>query len=158
MIKLMRKERENKIRWYYDACTLDERFYQIFVRDLTGKHCSRKGIISHLALGEAYGNVFEKGREETEAFLGLIENLRQYIEIVGNDVDDDLIRNIQGIVSSRVDITDVIHLATAIENDCQNVFSIDGDLADIPRKKKSRIKVLASEHGIDDFSITRMEV
>ena len=147
----------DKIKWYYDACTLDVAFYKTFIRDLTGKHSCRKGVISHLALGEAYGNVFEKGKEEAKAFLNLIESLRKYIEIVGNDVDDDLIRTIQGIVSSRVAITDIIHIATAIEKNCCNIFSIDSDLADMPTAKKMRIRKKAEEFGIDDFSITRMK-
>jgi len=58
-------------KYYYDACSLDSRC-EIY-GEILSKH-PRETIISHLAIGEAYGNCLGDGREKSEHPRNLCES------------------------------------------------------------------------------------
>lgn len=153
----MSKNAEIKTRWYYDACTLDGNLYEDIFREVTSKHCPKLAVLSHLALGEAYGNLLEKkSKLEMNAFTDFLDKLKltQRVLIVGNDEVEDIHEKIVGAMPARSSLTDTIHIATAIKNECCNILSDDQDLTGIDKVKKDKIKKVARQFGVEDFSIT----
>ena len=159
----MGKNNELKTKWYYDACTLDEKVYEkIFKKVTTGKN-PIVAVLSHLALGEVYGNLFlKKGRDQMDAFTEFLASLRVNgrIEVVGNDEIEDVLERVRGVMSSeRCDFTDVIHIATAMKRKCSNFLSDDRGLTGMDGGKKEKIKKIALEEcEVEDFSITWLKV
>ena len=135
-----KRSEENRERWYYDACTLDEKniYYEI-----VNKRPSKEAIISHLSLGEAYSNCHLKKKDPLGTINSLsqfIEELRlgNYIRIVGNDnLEKELDYVLE--ICSRLSTTDAIHLATAIREKCGVFVSIDSDLLGLPQKKLTKL-------------------
>jgi predicted nucleic acid-binding protein len=148
-----------KTRWYYDANTLDKVLYASIVREVTNRGNPKLAVLSHLALGEAYGNIFvKKGREEIDAFSEFLELLKNkhHIEVVGNDDIEDIFEKISNILPN-CSITDTIHIATAIKNECSNILSDDQDINGIEHKKREKIKQIALDNGVDNFCLTRLK-
>ncbi len=121
----------NKEKWYYDACTLDHD--KITYAEIVNKNYPKDAFISHLALGEAYGNCCEKGKEAADAFIGLINKLKDHIHIIGNDGIDTIFKEVRDHFT-RLSITDAMHLATAITHNCKIFRTIDPDFCGISKK------------------------
>ncbi|MCK5510388.1 type II toxin-antitoxin system VapC family toxin [Candidatus Parcubacteria bacterium] len=152
-----------KIKWYYDACTLDEKVYKKIFQDVTSSKHPVMAVLSHLALGEVYGNLFsKKGKKQMDVFTDFLEALKRQrrIEIAGNDGVEEILERVQGVLSSeRNDFTDLVHIATAIGCGCSNILSDDRGLTGIETNKKDKIKKIAQEErGINDFGITWLKV
>ena len=111
-------------------------------------------LISHLALGEAYGKCCSRSKEAEQAFLELISKIREHIKIVDNTVSNKLFNDIRKICP-RGHITDLIHLATAIKYKCENLRTADRDLYGIDKK---RIQQLGKKYGIKNFRITEVKI
>ena len=114
-----------------------------------GNNC----ILSHLALGEAYGNSFKKGEEVFDGFIKLIGQLKPFTNIVNHDGIESVLRDLLEEKEIRIEAADAIHVATAIKNRCEVLRTIDKGLYDIPHKK---VKALGERYGLD-FSISKME-
>jgi len=156
----MAEYKEIKTKWYYDACTLDEAIYKDIVIEVTNKHNPKLAVLSYLALGEAYGNLFnKKGQDEMDAFTGFLQLLKnkKHIIVVGNDEIDEVLEKIRPFFD-RASLTDSIHVATAIVNGCSNVLSGDRDINGIGKEKKEKIKKVAVRYGVSDFCITRLKL
>ncbi len=139
-------------KWYYDACTLEG---EISYYKIINRKYPKEAIISHLSLGEAYGNCFSKGKDEASAFINLIEALRDYIKIVGNDSIDDILEKIKAQIP-RLTMTDAIHLATALTNGCKIFVTTDSDFCGLKEEEKYRIKSEICKFGkvfVSGFSI-----
>lgn len=141
-------------KWYYDACVLTtkETYDEIYNGN---KRHGTKPIISNLAIGEACGNRYRKaGMEALNSFFILLARLDSLgvLEIVDHRGIDKILQEITN--ESELDITDAIHLATAIYNGCCNFRTIDRDLYGIPRDKVSKIAEKFS--GIRNFVISKM--
>ena len=132
MFNRKNKKSNNKQRWYYDACVLDhdKNIYSYIIN----KDDIRENIISHLALGEAYGNCCIKGLDQAEAFAELIRTLHKYIKIVGNEVKDNIFEKVRRQFPN-LKIPDATHLATALENKCDILLSADCDLCNLDKNK-----------------------
>lgn len=146
-----KKALDDREKWYYDACTLDQKncYY-----DIVNKKPPKKAVISHLALGEAYGNCHVKKKNPIgaiSALAGLIEKLRlgNYIKIVGNDNVDKELKFIKES-SLRLSITDSVHLATAVKERCCVVVSTDSDFLRAPKKKLFKLK--------ENFSLSKLVI
>ena len=113
---IIRKKEGPKEKWYYDACTLDKS--KKTYSEIVNSQSYRVSIVSHLSLGEAYANCREKGKEEFESFSSLINILEKYIKVVGNDASQGILDGIRQVFQ-ELEITDSVHLATAIDNKCQ---------------------------------------
>ncbi len=152
---MSKKSLINSEKWYYDACTLDQKncFY-----DIVNKKPPKKAVISHLSLGEAYGNCHHTKKKDPigsiSALAGLIERLREggYVEIVGHDGIDKQLKAIKEF-SINLSTTDSIHLATAIKKKCYTFVSIDRDFLGISRAKLAK---LGSEFCISELKIIKM--
>ena len=135
-------------RIYYDA--------NMFIRKCVGEivnNNSSKGVASitgHLALGEAFGTARRKGQEELESLLGVIEHLGSYLRVVSHDgINDHLALVLE--IFPRLAMSDAIHLATALSNDCEILRSSDGDLYGLDKHKLER---LCSECGSNKLLIS----
>lgn len=130
-------------RWYYDACTLDSK--DTYSQIVNKKTPPRESIISHLSLGEAFAGSHRKGKEASGTFAELIEALRDYIKIVGNDgIESELSVVRQQI--GRISLTDAAHLATALKCGCIILRTSDQDLLGISKAKLREIaKILGKE-------------
>lgn len=141
-----------KFRFYYDACTL-ESTTKAYKEILNGE-ATTLTVISHLSIGEAYGNSIDKGDEAAQTYVELIEKLRKLksksVKIVGNDIDHGLFYDIQETFPA-LDHADALHLATAIKNKCDVLRTIDPDLYRLNNKKVHEIGI---RHGIRNFSIS----
>lgn len=135
-------------RWYYDACALDSKL-GTYSQIVNKKNPPRETIISHLSLGEAFANSHRKGKEVSETFAELIENLRGFFRLEGNDGIESELTVIQGEVA-RISLTDAVHLATALKYDCNILRTTDKDLLGIP---KARLKKIAEKLGKDRCTI-----
>lgn len=120
-------------KWYYDANALDVK--EVFV-EITKKHRANETLISFLALGEAYGNNFNKSDELAESFVELIGKLRDHIKIITNEGTNGILKELMETFP-RLDAADALHLATAIHNNCEMIRSGDKDIYGIPEKKLS---------------------
>ncbi len=125
-----------------------------FFEIINGRH-SIKPVLSHLSLGEAFGNCFLKGKEKAGAFIGLIEKLRDYISIIENDGIDNQFEEVKNQVPalSALSITDAIHVATALKNGCSVLRTFDRDLYGIA---KCKVRNLGNKFDIPEFSISKM--
>ena len=138
-------------RWYYDACVLDKS--KSAYAEMFNRHYPIKAVISHLALGEAFANSHRRGNEVADAFMSLVRDLSPYIEIVGNDGCDAILHDVKREFQ-HLSITDALHVATAIKNNCVNLRTIDRDLYGIPQRKK--LQEIGVKFGLRSFSITKM--
>jgi predicted nucleic acid-binding protein len=149
------KSRKARERWYYDACTLDKKNVYF---EIINKKRPKEAIISHLSLGEAYGNCHIKGKqprsEALSAFSGFIEELRLggHITIVGNDDIEDELDDIRDMFKD-LSITDAIHLATAIKYKCGVFVTTDHDFLKLP---KNELNKLAERFELDKLVIIKM--
>ncbi|MFA5714564.1 MAG: PIN domain-containing protein [Candidatus Paceibacterota bacterium] len=138
--------------WYYDACALDED------KGIYGDVLGKKPIIavvSHLALGEAYGNSSHKSEEAGNAFLELINHLKSYkiLKIIGNDGTGKIMEEIKTEVD-RISETDLMHISTAIKHKCQRFVTSDSDFCGWSSGKKRKIREIAKDNSnIKDFTI-----
>jgi len=148
-----------KIKWYYDACVLDELWFSDIMNEGTNRHCPKMIVLSHLALGEAFGNIYNKKKPEALlAFTDFINSLKKaaHVSVVGNDDDNypSLFDQIRGDVS-ELSITDAIHVATAIKEECCNIISNDRDINGLSDFKLKKIKDRAAKLGVLNFCITK---
>ncbi len=118
-------------KWYYDACALDVK--EVFA-EITKKHRANETLISFLALGEAYGNNFNKSDKLAEGFFELIGKLRNNIKIISNEKTNGILRELMEAFP-MLDAADALHIATAIKNDCEMIRTADQDMYGIPKKK-----------------------
>lgn len=138
---------ESKNKFYYDACALgSEETY----RGIVNNKNSNEHIISHLSLGEAFGNSLCKGDDVLRSFLELMETIKRKIKIVGNDVKPDLFQDILENINSLTP-TDALHLATAINHECSNFKTTDSDF--LGGKIPAMCKKLAQSYSIGNFLI-----
>jgi len=155
----MSKTTPPKIKWYYDACVLDEHSYADIMNEGTRRHCPKTIVLSHLALGEAFGNIYNKQKPEALlAFTEFINTLKEnaHVSVIGNNDDASLslFDQIRGDVS-ELSLTDAIHVATAIKEACSNLISNDRDINGLSEFKLKKIKARATKFGVTDFCITR---
>jgi len=129
-----------KEKWYYDACVLDDR--DVY-SDIINKRPPKDSYISHLALGEAFGNCLLKSEEAATAFFELISKLQGYINIVGNDNIDHIFKSINEDPSIRLSITDAIHLATAFKYEC--IVFVTADKGDFINMSHKTVQNIASK-------------
>ena len=141
---------ENERRWYYDACSLE---YKSCYGEIlsNNRHHKIRAIASHLSLGEAYANCRIKGGEQANAFIELMTQLGNLLNIVENDGIDRIFAKIREGFPA-LSITDAIHLATAIAYKCEVMKTEDPDLCGLPKKKVQKI---AEELSCPKFSITQ---
>ena len=141
-----------KTRWYYDANTLDEKKYTQIIKEITNSGNPKVAVISHLSLGEAYCNTFDKNGEKTEAIKNFLNVLKEkgHLEIVGNEVREETFDCVYAALHG-IDITDILHVATAMENKCSNLNSDDRDLNGLQDREMNKLKGRAKKHGIDNF-------
>lgn len=142
-------------KWYYDACTLDSRletFYEIINK-------GHKSITSHLAIGEGYANCLLKGNraysyEVLDSFIELIKKLKTkgLLEIVGHDEVGPILEKVKDIVP-RLSVTDSLHLATALHEQCCIFRTIDKDFDGITKPISEK---LAYESGMARFAVSPM--
>lgn len=143
---------ENTELWYYDACALEEN--KGVYADVLGRK-PITAIISHLALGEAYGNCCYKSDEAREAFLELIDHLsdNKKLKIIGNDGVGRIMDEIK-LEVDRISDTDLMHISTAIKNKCQKFVTCDSDFCGWTTGKKRKIREIAKDNSnIDGFTI-----
>ena len=57
----MALDEDRREKWYYDACALEHESVWVTVIEKTHQ---KRIIISHLSIGEAYGNALSKDRGE----------------------------------------------------------------------------------------------
>lgn len=112
----MPQESEYSEKWYYDACTLD--CSTDVYGEMISKHHPKQIFLSHLAIGEAYGNIYEQGEERIEQFNELLERLRDYLrdsqmKIIGNEKIKDEFEQVVATFP-EMDIVDAVHVATAM--------------------------------------------
>ncbi len=143
------KKNRGRERWYYDSCALD------YDKEIYGEMTSKKNpivpVVSHLSLGEAYGNCHRKGRPQEEAFLSLMRIVGSKIEIVGNDVADKILNEVR-TTFPRLSITDSVHLATAIIAKCSIFRTMDDDF-DLDAGEVAK---LAANHSVPNFKIRKL--
>lgn len=141
----MNSEHPNN-RWYYDACILEGRksdFCEIF-----RSNNPVVPVFSHLALGEAFANAYQKGLEPLNAFVFLIESLRSFIEVVQNDGSSKLLEDVKE--NFELSNTDALHLATAIQNSCVCIKTNDRDFKGL---KPKELCDFGKKHGLPQLSI-----
>ena len=136
-------------KWYYDACTLDKSKSEY--AEMFNSKYKIQPVISHLAFGEAFANSYIKGKENLDAFVLLMEKLRPFIKVVQNDGYRGILENIKESFPSLSN-TDAMHLATALENGCVCIKTIDPDFCGLNRKKLSE---LGAKYDIPDFFINK---
>ena len=140
-------------KWYYDACALDDdkdTYKEVF----RGKKKGIVAVASNLSIGEAYGNSYKKkGQEAAEAFIDLIGRLNKIkaFEIVNHTGIDKKFKQVRS--ATRLSITDAMHLATAMSNECCNLITADSDLYDLP---KESLKDISKECGVGYCSVTKI--
>lgn len=151
----MGKKKNKKMeRWYYDACALDDS--KKIYKEILNKN-PKEILLSHLAIGEAYGNCLGKGEEEANVFTSLMDKIikvkeKYNIKIIGNDKTEFELEKVKSIIR-RISITDAIHLATALKNKCRIFKTIDGDFCG---ESPLKMKKLGEKCGISNFKIKKM--
>jgi predicted nucleic acid-binding protein len=139
-------------RWYYDACVLqkDSDIHPDIVNDNP-----KQGILSvtsHLALGEALGNILLKDKNQFDAFLNLIAryNKAGLLEIEGNDGIEKQMEKISehGL---ELSFSDRVHLATALKAGCEQLHTCDGDFSYGPAKYHT----LGAVFGLPSFCVKK---
>jgi len=134
------KNPDTRQRWYYDACVLDhEKSYH----EIVNKNDLRINYVSHLSIGEAYGNCLRKGKDENQAaaFINLINTVKKYINIIGNDGRSEYFNKVR-TKFSHLDLCDTVHLSTAISYSCDILLTNDCHLSGLDAKE---IKELSEE-------------
>lgn len=148
---------DKREKWYYDACALDSGLETY--SEIINKNHPIKPIVSHLSLGEAYGNCHGriKSKEASEAFIDLINRLKALnkLNIVGNDGINDIFDEIRNDIP-HLSITDLMHLATAIKNKCNIFRTIDDDFINLSDINKKKIKEIAEKSYTPNFVIRRV--
>ncbi|MBU6427103.1 PIN domain-containing protein [Patescibacteria group bacterium] len=143
-------------KWYYDACTLDRDLETL--SEIINKHHPKQAYTSHLAIGEAYANCSNKSVERNDpeilsAYVDLISKLRKYLRIVSNDGVEKILEKIKSM-RPTLSITDSIHLATAIREQCCVFRTTDHDFNGF--SKQDQID-LAHAFGMSRLSINLMD-
>ncbi len=148
----MRREKKVKEKWYYDACTLDDDIdiYDEIINK--NKQFHRGSLVSHLSLGEAYGNCHNKDELMADAFIDLIKSLGDRIQIIGNDSIEKQFKKVKSKFT-KLSITDAMHLATALKHLCSVFRTIDPDLYKLPHKK---VAELGTECGMPRFCVSKI--
>lgn len=152
------KSGELTLKWYFDACALDFDIDRS-VKEMTNK--TYRCYVSHLSLGEAYGNyllkTFSKPTEEIKekiaAYTIFMKRLMGHIIIVGNDNVDTIFSDLRRIF--RLSITDAIHLATAVSNGC--VIFRTADIRDFGNNRKKISEYVAKQYSLPNFAISVMK-
>ena len=151
----MMPKKEPSEKWYYDACTLDDRL-NTYAEMINSEH---KSYTSHLAIGEACANCLLKAGKTRDyellnLFIDLLKKLRNLgvLEVVGNDGVEVLLSKIKEILPA-FSVTDSIHLATALREQCCIFRTIDNDFIGL---SKTISKQLSYESGIANFNISMM--
>lgn len=144
-----RTEDSNKEHWYYDACMLDKGKSQY--AELFNSPYPVQAIISHLTLGEAFANSYLKGSNQLDAFVELIKSLGKYITIVQYDGSTKTLNTVQESFPA-LSITDAMHMATALDNRCVCIKTIDPDFCGLSRPK---LNELGNKYGLEHFSISK---
>ena len=151
---------ENKTRWYYDACALESTREVIReIANLREKY-NTIALTSPLAIGEAYGACLRKARDKEtpeilEGFLELIKMLydQNLLYVVGHDAAMEpykkLLEMKKEIDNQRLQVGDILHVATAIAFHCQHLITTDQDLLGFLPKKFSEV---ANHFGCTSFS------
>ncbi|NQU78623.1 PIN domain-containing protein [Candidatus Woesearchaeota archaeon] len=152
-------------RHYYDACTLDVN-EDIYRKLLNAKNGKIQPVTSHLSIGEAVGNVCfkldkriksgkldeDQARNDLNLFVTHLFNCQSagLLKVVGNDGVEKILE----VVLSKfggLDLTDCVHLATAMREDCNVLLTMDGEF--VKRTKKKRVKEVADEVGLNSVSV-----
>lgn len=158
----MPKAESIKIRWYFDACVLDESLYEEILKSACEKPQHPIVIVlSHLALGEALGNIFDKGGGgKLDKFVKFLDALRKngYVEIVENDHKVEEVYNKVYRCLRPGNFADAIHVSTAILNGCTHFYSADPDIVGLSRENKQRIQKIAKGFKIEDFCIVKKDL
>ncbi len=138
--------------WYYDACALD--YGKAIYGEIINKRNPIRRVVSHLSLGEAYGNCRFKGPEQESAFLQLMRIAGKRMEIVGHDDGVETIFNSVREKFPRLSFTDAMHLATAIKNRCCVFRTADGDFDLEPAEIRDFVR---KDFNIPNFKINKIE-
>ncbi len=149
---------EQKRRWYYDACALDKN-KNVPQEIINLAHQGKVAVTSHLAIGEAFSNVLQKSLEKENPsilteFVELLKGLREgsYLFVKGHDSvkeEYDLLRELSCIKSNqRIHLADMMHLATAIGFQCDQIRTSDPDLIGISGKE---LREFAKTRSCHDF-------
>jgi len=146
----MVKNKKKKQKWYYDASAL--RKDRQTIDEIRGKSIKKDILISYLALGVAYGSCCNDGKVVEETFKQLIEEIRDFIKIVKNDIPEKLFDDVRKECKC-IKIADAIHLATSLKYKCENLRSSDRDLYGL---RKEPIKELCKKYQVSNFAITKM--
>lgn len=137
-------------KWYLDACVLD-RDKNIYGDILT--RVPKQVFISHLALGEAFGNCHKKGEDALKSFVELIGKLKTLssvrVMVVGHDNIDEELAEVKATFPV-LKTSDAIHLATALKEGCYKFRTIDPDF----KLEKKKVMELGKKFGINNFAIT----
>jgi len=143
----------NARRWYYDACALkkDPKIHAQIINDNPKQNIM--SVTSHLALGEALGNVLFKKKEQVDAFTGLIQSYCEAGLLVVKD-NDSIEEHLLKIKEHRFEMnfSDSVHLATALKNGCEQLHTSDGDFDYEPAKYRA----LGAEFGLSNFCIKKV--
>jgi len=141
---------DTRERWYYDACALDGG--KSAYAEMFNTHNPIHPIISHLSFGEAYAAAHLKGEEAIGGFTSLMLALRPFVHVVQNDGRDGILQRVREQFP-RLTITDAVHVATAIENRCVVIRTVDPDLLGLP---PAELNALGAEFGLPHLSVTEM--
>lgn len=136
---------------YYDSCALED---DIIQREIINSKNSFEMVTSHLALGEAIANIkFHKNDEAASLVARLLMTLskERKIKFLGHDDIGKVLEKVRETFP-RLAISDSIHLATAIQNQCSIFVTADRDF----NVNKQDLRELAKEYGIPDIGIRRL--
>jgi predicted nucleic acid-binding protein len=142
---------EKRQKWYFDSCTLD--YKKDIYRHIINKDKSRICYISHLALGEAYGNSLKKGKEEADAFIDLIFKINDYISVIGNDIPKEYFDKVFSKFHF-LKMADSLHLATAINYKADLFITIDSHFLKI---SNSEVKKLSENCNGNSIKIKKLD-
>lgn len=137
---------DHKTKWYYDSNALDSES-GVYREIINLKDYSTVAVTSHLALGEALGNTLKKGEEKFNAFVELIRTLKDVLLVLGHDDINGLFQDVRACYTA-LSITDSIHLATAIKEQCTQFKTSDNDFLGL---KDEGLKQFAMKHGCETF-------
>lgn len=149
---MSKKKNRNMTRRYYDACALDQ-YYEII--NLEKDH-STEAWTSHLGIGEAIFNIIDKTDKDADkkipAFVEYIVDLVRVkrLKVIGHDNIGDWLSKISECLSI-LQLSDAVHLATALKNDCVAFRTTDTDFT--ARERKTKIHKFASDNGKPRFRI-----
>lgn len=148
---MVKKHSDNNSEyWYYDSCTLDKS--KSDYGEMFNRTPPIKPVISFLSIGEAFGNSYLKGEYQLDAFVDLMKALKPFIKVVENDGSTNTLTRVREVFTA-LSITDALHIATAIENNCVCVRTTDRDLYGL---SKEGLKELCEEFNLPSFTVRRM--